>query len=140
MWRCAVVWTRCRAGSRCAGLRIHGSTLPDALSKGICMYTSQCSPYPRPAQAAVALRSLSGWLRRTQPLHARAGARLASHMDRELILSCLHAIRAAQGAVMGTRGAQAALAPGRVVLLVDAATGLPQLAALLSSPTAMPIR
>lgn len=37
---------------------------------------------------------------------------------------------------MGTRGAQAALVPGRLVLLADAATGLPQLAALLSSPAA----
>lgn len=104
------------------------------------MCTSQCSPYPRTAQAAGALRLLSGRLRKTQSLHARAGARLASHMDREIVLSCLHAIRAAQGAVMGTRGAQAALAPGGVVLLMDAATGLPQLAALLSSPIAMPIR
>lgn len=37
---------------------------------------------------------------------------------------------------MGTRPAQAALVPGRLVLLADAATGLPQLGALLSSPSA----
>ncbi len=37
---------------------------------------------------------------------------------------------------MASRGAQQALQPGRAVLLADRATGLPQLAALLSKPTA----
>ena len=36
---------------------------------------------------------------------------------------------------MGTRGAQTALVPGRLLLLADHATGLPQLAVLLSSPS-----
>lgn len=36
---------------------------------------------------------------------------------------------------MGSRDAQQALHPGRVVLVADRATGLPQLAALLSKPT-----
>jgi hypothetical protein len=36
---------------------------------------------------------------------------------------------------MGTRGAQSALVPGRLVLLSNGATGLPQLALVLSSPT-----
>lgn len=56
------------------------------------------------------------------------------------MLSAQSAPHFPQGAVMCTRGAQAALVPGRMVLLADPATGLPQLATLLSSPTAVPAR
>ena len=41
---------------------------------------------------------------------------------------------------MGTRAALQALVPGRVVLLADAASGLPELAVLCGAPHAAPSR
>ncbi len=131
-----------RGQSALAALRAAPWPLPELSRAAVAEYVAinaRIEALARQLQVRCGVVAASGCALHAGCRGVQPAPKLFETLEAEAICCCdckpvAHALLM-QAALMASRATQAALAPGRMLLLGDLASGLPQLAVLLSSPS-----